>query len=66
MKTIQILTVEMILILAGVFVFRGLWTLLDRMPVMDSPAALWTSLLAGCAVSVWALKRLIKQDKKGD
>jgi hypothetical protein len=64
MKKRELLAVEMLLILAGVFIFRGLWTLLDRIPVMDSPAALWASLLLGCTVSVWALRKLMKQDKE--
>lgn len=49
------------LILAGVFVFRGLWMLLDLVDFMHAPVALWLSLLFGTAVTVWAVRCVMKQ-----
>ncbi|MBN2505805.1 MAG: hypothetical protein JXQ71_03830 [Verrucomicrobia bacterium] len=60
----MVLISEVALVIAGVFVFRGLWMLLDLLPAMHTASALWMSLVAGSAVTVWALHCLIKQDAK--
>jgi hypothetical protein len=57
-----VLLAELALVIAGVFVFRGLWMLLDAVAFMHAPLALWLSLLLGTAVTVWALRCLMKQE----
>jgi hypothetical protein len=68
MNTIQnkklVLLAELALVIAGVFVFRGLWMLLDWVDFMHTPLALWLSLLLGTAITVWALRCLMKQETK--
>jgi hypothetical protein len=51
---------EIVLLISSVFVFRGLWTLLDKIPWKFSASALWLSLVIGSVVSgiaYWQLKR---------
>lgn len=51
---------EIVLLISSVFVFRGLWTLLDKLPWKDNPWTLAFSLVAGSALSgfaYWQLKR---------
>lgn len=59
-----VLTAELALVLASVFVFRGLWMLLDSVEFMHAPLALWLSLILGSAVTIWALRCLMKQEGK--
>lgn len=55
---------ELALVIAGVFVFRSLWMLLDAVAFMHTPLALWSSLMVGSAVTVWAWRCIIKQERK--
>ena len=59
-----VLLSELALVIAGVFVFRGLWMLLDLVDFMHTPLALWLSLLLGTAITIWALRCLMKQEAK--
>jgi hypothetical protein len=59
-----VLLAELALALAGVFVFRGLWMLLDFVEFMHAPQALWLSLILGSAVIVWALRCIMQQEGK--
>jgi len=59
-----VLIAELALVLAGVFVFRGLWMLLDSVEFMHTPIALWLSLFVGSGVTVWAIRCLMKQEGK--
>jgi hypothetical protein len=59
-----LLFAELALVIAGVFVFRGLWMLLDLAACMHTPLALWLSLLLGTAVTIWALRCLLKHEDK--
>jgi hypothetical protein len=59
-----VLIAELALVLASVFVFRGLWMLLDSVEFMHAPLALWLSLVLGSALIVWALRCLMKQEGK--
>jgi hypothetical protein len=49
---------EIVLLLASVFVFRGLWTLLDKVEWMSSTSSLIQSLVIGIVLSVIAFWRL--------
>jgi hypothetical protein len=49
---------EIVLLLASVFVFRGLWTLLDKIEWMTSTTALIRSLVVGVVLTVIAFWRL--------
>jgi hypothetical protein len=53
---------ELILVLAGVFVFRGLWMLLDTLAFMHRPVALWLSLIFGSVATVWAIHCVAKHE----
>jgi hypothetical protein len=59
----RLLLAEIILLLASVFIFRGLWMILDSVPVMHTPGALWISLSLGIIGSVLALRYMIKHSK---
>ena len=51
---------EIVLLVASVFVFRGLWTLLDKIEWMSSTSALIRSLVIGVVLTViafWQLNR---------
>jgi len=58
MNKTMVLIAELSLVVSGVLVFRGLWALLDSVAFMHTPLALWASLAAGIAATVWALKAL--------
>ena len=65
MKSKRILLLaELALIVAGVFVFRSLWMLLDSMVFMHTPPALWLSLVGGSLITVWALHYICQYDGK--
>jgi hypothetical protein len=49
---------EIVLLVASVFVFRGLWTLLDKIEWMSSTSALVRSLVIGVVLTVVAFWRL--------
>jgi len=59
-----LLLAELALIIAGVFVFRSLWMLLDSLVIMHTPSALWLSLIGGTAITVWALHYICQHDGK--
>jgi len=64
MNKTLVLIAELALVLASVFVFRSLWMLLDSVEFMRAPLALWLSLVLGSAVTVWALRCLMKHEGK--
>ena len=55
MNKLLVLIAELALVISGVFIFRGLWTLMDSVPFMQTALALWLSVAAGTAVTIWAL-----------
>lgn len=59
----KLVVAEIVLILASVFIFRGLWMLLDGFAFMHEPLALWLSLLLGIMASIPALRYIIQQNK---
>jgi hypothetical protein len=46
---------EIVLILGSVLIFRGLWTLLDRVPLMNNSWVLCVSLAMGIVITILAL-----------
>ncbi|MBN1445466.1 MAG: hypothetical protein JW957_05115 [Candidatus Omnitrophica bacterium] len=63
MKAKKLILAEMVLIIGSVFIFRSMWILLDRMPLMNKDSVLWLFLLIGLAISVWALCCMAGQKK---
>lgn len=63
-KKCKELLAELVLVVAGVFVFRGMWTLLDTFEWMHDPLVLWLSMILGLVATVWAVGYLIRL--KGD
>lgn len=59
----RMLLSELALLIASVFVFRGLWTLLDTIPFMNTLLALWGSFVVGVVVSVLSLRYMIRHSK---
>jgi len=53
---------EIILIVASVFIFRGLWLLLDTFPVMHERWTLWLSLIIGILVTIPAIRYVIRHE----
>ena len=59
------LLAESVLVVAGVFVFRGMWMLLDHFEIMHDPLVLLATMLLGLIATVWALGYLINlKDEK--
>lgn len=59
-KNQKLILAEIVLIIASVFIFRGLWLLLDRIEIMNRNGAFWISLVVGIMVSIPALRHIIK------
>ena len=59
-KSKKLVVAEVSLIVASVFIFRGLWTLLDRVPFMNTDTVLAVSLVVGFAASIPALRYIIR------
>ncbi len=64
MKRRRLLIAEVTLLLASVFIFRSLWLLLDSQPFMHEPVALWISLILALAVTIPALRYIIRHGNK--
>lgn len=60
-KVKKLLTAEMALLISSVLIFRGLWHLMDKVPLLDEPWVLVIQVAAGVLVSVPALRAIIKQ-----
>lgn len=58
----RLVLAEVVLIIASVFIFRGLWLILDIYSVMHEKWALWLSLLIGIAVTIPAVRYVIKHE----
>jgi len=56
----KLIVAEVALIIASVFIFRGLWMLLDMIPFMHGGWALGISLGIGVLVSIPALRYIIR------
>jgi uncharacterized membrane protein len=55
---------EIILIFASVFIFRGLWTLLDKIPLMNNLWILLLSLVFGVIITIFVFNQLLEKHKK--
>jgi len=51
---------EFLLLIASILVFRSVWTLLDRIPEMNSESGIWASLIAGIVVTFTAILMINK------
>ncbi len=60
----KLIVSEVALVIAGVFVFRGLWMLLDKIAFMHEPPALWLSLIFGSLVTVWSVRCISQHNDK--
>ncbi len=49
---------ELILIVSGVFIFRGLWTLMDRAELFNSSYMHAILLLLGITATIYAVDKL--------
>ncbi len=58
MRSYKIVLGEFLLILASVLIFRSIWMLLDRIPVMNLEFGIWASLIMGVAIALVSLVML--------
>jgi len=58
MKKSKHIFYELILIVAGVFIFRGLWTLMDRVELFNSSSMHAILVLVGIIASIYAVDKL--------
>lgn len=54
---------EVTLLIASVFVFRGLWLILDKTLWFDTIESLLISVIAGCILFGLALAKIVHADK---
>lgn len=64
MRITKLLIIEVVLLLASVFIFRSTWLILDSMSFMHEPWALWTSLIIALGITVPALRYVIRHGGK--
>jgi hypothetical protein len=60
----KIVLTEIILIIASVFIFRGLWEILDQIPSTKDPFFLLLSLILGIIISISGIEYILKNSKK--
>ena len=58
----KLLLAEIVLLVASVFVFRGLWNFLDIFEFMWSPVVLLVSFVLGMIFSVLALRYIVQNE----
>lgn len=54
---------EVLLLIASVFVFRGLWLILDRTLWFNTIELLWASVIFGSILFAIALAKIVHADK---
>lgn len=59
-KNQKLILAEIALIVASVFIFRGLWLFLDSVKFMNNTQALLISIVVGIIVSIPALRYIIR------
>lgn len=62
MKKSKHITYELILIVSGVFVFRGMWTLMDRVEFLNQNIVHAILLVLGIIGSIYAVDKLTHED----
>jgi hypothetical protein len=62
MKKSKHLLWETISILSSVLIFRGLWTLMDRVDLLNQTYVHVILLVVGTVLFAWAMDKLIHQD----
>jgi hypothetical protein len=60
----MLVTSEVAVLIASVLVFRSLWLLFDRVPIMNETGMLWLTLFSGGIIAVLALSWIAKQGKE--
>ena len=60
----RVLICELLLIIASVLIFRGLWMLMDKIKFMNSDWAMVGSLIVGVLVTIKVLVVLNEEMKK--
>ena len=58
----KLLVAEIVLLIASVLIFRGLWMLLDMVSFMHGAPALAISLFLGIAVAIPAMRYIINKE----
>ena len=53
---------EIALIFGSVLIFRSMWILLDRIPLMNNSLVLWISLVLGVIITILALFYISKKE----
>ena len=66
MRMLKIVVWEFLLLLASILVFRGVWTLLDRIPALTIDFGLWVSLILGAIVAFVAIFMINKCAEKAE
>ncbi len=61
-RAIKLIVEEVVVLVSSVFIFRSIWTLLDRVPAFSEDVALWIMLAAGLAAMVASLYLLNKKN----
>jgi len=59
----KLICLEVILIFASVLIFRSLWTLMDRLPLMNNTFILFISLFMGIIATILAFHEILKKSK---
>ena len=62
MKPREHIVWEIVLILSSVLVFRSMWTLMDRMDILNQDTSLVLMMIAGLVLSVLAIYLLTHRD----
>ncbi len=63
-KSKKIIFTEIILLLSSVFVFRSLWTLLDKIPLMNTNLFLIFSFIIAIIITILSYHYIINNSKK--
>lgn len=53
---------ELLLVIGSVFVFRGLWTLMDRVPILNDSYIHAMLLLVGIVLTVYSITKLTHEN----
>jgi len=62
METFKHIGLELILIFSAVLVFRSLWTIMDRIQLLNETYALIILLIVGTILSIFAVHELTHVD----